>query len=401
MKRTLYILLIFLPLLVSQTGLALAQEPFPPVDLDETSLPKSMFSIPKVEGADPFDRDLSKEGISALATTPLVNGNFEQGRNVGWVEYSTHGWYLVLNKSNLNAPPHGGSWAAWLGGDDNDLSEIYQTNISITSPTRLRLWYWIGSQDSCGNDYGYVVFNSVTVYTWDLCSANNTGGWEALDLDLSAYSGQTASLIIAVMTNSTLNSNLFIDDVSLYSTFADVPFDFWSWQHIEAVYNAGITGGCGTSPLRYCPNNTVTRDQMAVFLLKAEHGSGYTPPAATGVFNDVPTSYWAAAWIEQLAAEGITGGCGGGNYCPTNPVNRAQMAVFLLKAEYGSAYTPPTAAGIFGDVPTSHWAADWIEQLAAESITGGCGGGNYCPTNPVNRAQMAVFLQKTFGLILP
>jgi hypothetical protein len=72
---------------------------------------------------------------------------------------------------------------------------------------------------------------------------------------------------------------------------------------------------------------------MAVFLLRARHGAGYTPPAVgagTG-FGDVPTSHWAAAWIKQLAAEGITGGCGGGNYCPEAAVNRAQMAVFLVK----------------------------------------------------------------------
>jgi hypothetical protein len=70
---------------------------------------------------------------------------------------------------------------------------------------------------------------------------------------------------------------------------------------------------------------------MAIFLLRAEHGSSYTPPAATGVFGDVPPSYWAAAWIEQLYAEGITGGCGGGNYCPSQAVTRAEMAVFLVR----------------------------------------------------------------------
>ena len=54
-------------------------------------------------------------------------------------------------------------------------------------------------------------------------------------------------------------------------------------------------------------------------------------PAATGVFNDVDLSYWAVHWIEQLAAEGITSGCGNGNYCPEDPVTRAQMAVFLVR----------------------------------------------------------------------
>jgi hypothetical protein len=144
----------------------------------------------------------------------------------------------------------------------------------------------------------------------------------------------------------------------------------------------------------------VTRAQMAVFLLKGVHGSGYTPPAvgsSTG-FADVPVTYWAAAWIKQLAVEGITGGCGGGNYCPEGNVTRAQMAVFLLKAKHGSAYVPPAATGLFADVPIGYWARNWIEQLAVEGITAGCGGGNYCPESNVTRAQMAVFLVKTFNL---
>jgi hypothetical protein len=72
---------------------------------------------------------------------------------------------------------------------------------------------------------------------------------------------------------------------------------------------------------------------MAVFLLRAKHGSSYAPPSigAGSGFTDVPPSYWAAAWIKQLAAEGITGGCGSGTYCPEAPVTRAQMAVFLVR----------------------------------------------------------------------
>jgi len=184
------------------------------------------------------------------------------------------------------------------------------------------------------------------------------------------------------------------------SSFADVPSNYWAWQYIERLYNAGITGGCSTTPLNYCPDSTVTRAQMAVFLLKGVHGSSYTPPAvgASTGFADVPTSYWAAPWIKQLAAVGITGGCGGGNYCPDTPVTRAQMAVFLLKSKHGVAYLPPAASGVFNDVPVGYWADKWIEQLAAEGITGGCGGGNYCPDTPVTRAQMAVFLVKTFNL---
>jgi hypothetical protein len=141
---------------------------------------------------------------------------------------------------------------------------------------------------------------------------------------------------------------------------------------------------------------------MAVFLLRGIHGSAYNPPpvgTSTG-FTDVPTTYWAAAWIKRLAAEGITGGCASGKYCPESAVTRAQMAVFLLRSKYGATYTPPgvgNGSG-FSDVPSSYWAAAWIKQLVAEGITAGCSAGSYCPEAPVTRAQMAVFLVKTFGL---
>jgi len=143
----------------------------------------------------------------------------------------------------------------------------------------------------------------------------------------------------------------------------------------------------------------VTRAQMAVFLERGMNGSDYSPPAATGnVFLDVGAGTFAASFIEQLASDGITAGCGNNNYCPDDVVTRDQMAVFLLRAKYGSAHSPPAATGDFGDVDSSHWAAAWIEQLAAEGITAGCGGGNYCPNNEVTRDQMAVFLVRTFGL---
>lgn len=179
--------------------------------------------------------------------------------------------------------------------------------------------------------------------------------------------------------------------------FNDAPPGSFAFSFIEALARAGITGGCGNG--NYCPDDSVTRAQMAVFLERGINGSSFVPPAATGtVFLDVGATDFAANFIEQLSADGITGGCGDGNYCPGSQVTRAQMAVFLLRAEHTSAYSPPAATGVFADVPVNGFAADWIEQLAAEGVTSGCGGGNYCPDAPVTRAQMAVFLVRTFGL---
>jgi hypothetical protein len=130
-------------------------------------------------------------------------------------------------------------------------------------------------------------------------------------------------------------------------------------------------------------------------------GAGYAPPAASGtVFTDVPAGAFAGAWIEDLATSGVTGGCGGSLYCPGAAVTRAQMAAFLLKARHGSGYVPPPAQGTFSDVPVSDPFAPWIEELAAEGVTAGCGGGGYCPNAPNTRGQMAVFLGRMFGMRL-
>ena len=181
--------------------------------------------------------------------------------------------------------------------------------------------------------------------------------------------------------------------------FPDVPVTHPFYDFVMKTEDDGVSAGCGGAG--FCPDTPVTRAQMAVFLLKASLGEHYAPPPATGtVFADVPAGAFAADWIEDLAARGITGGCGGSDYCPDAAVTRRQMAAFLLKAEHGPAYVPPAASGIFGDVPAGDTFAPWIEELYAEQVTGGCQASPllYCPTNANTRGQMAVFLVKTFDL---
>ena len=178
------------------------------------------------------------------------------------------------------------------------------------------------------------------------------------------------------------------------SDFLDVPQGDIFHPAVEQIYRRGITAGCGAG--NYCRNSPVRRDQMAVFLEKAKRGADFVPPDCTGIFPDVPCPGPFTNWIEWLFTDGITGGCGGGLFCPSNPVTRQQMAPFLLKDEHGSGYTPPACWGIFGDVPCPGQFTDWIEQLHNERITGGCQAVplEYCPTDSVTRGQMAAFLVK-------
>jgi len=180
--------------------------------------------------------------------------------------------------------------------------------------------------------------------------------------------------------------------------FFDVPQSNPYHAAIHTLAANGVTAGC--RPGYFCPDASVTRAEMAVFLLKSKNGATYVPPGATGtVFDDVPLGSFADDWIEEISAQGITAGCGNGDYCPDTPASRAEMAVFLLKTLLGSGYSPPPASGsVFGDVPANAFAAAWIEDLAARGITAGCGNGNYCPDASVRRGEMAVFLVSTFNL---
>ena len=183
------------------------------------------------------------------------------------------------------------------------------------------------------------------------------------------------------------------------SDFLDVPPANLFYVSVTTLVSNAITVGVGGG--LYGVAQDTLRQQMAVFLLKARYGLCYVPPpCTTPVFTDVPCSSSFAPWINELVAEGITGGCGDGTtYCPSNPVLRQQMAVLLLRTLAGIAYTPPVCVTpTFADVPCSSPFAPWIYELVARNITAGCGSGNYCPTTSANRGQMAVFVVKTFSL---
>ena len=179
-------------------------------------------------------------------------------------------------------------------------------------------------------------------------------------------------------------------DIYRISTFADIPVTHFAFRQIESVFSSGITAGCSSNPLSFCPDDPITRAEMAVFI---ETSLGNPANACTGRFGDVPLTNPFCGFIERLSGDGITSGCGGGNFCPDAPVTRAEMAVFVEAAIRnpanvcaGNAFTDVTATTVGGTF------CGFIERLGADGITGGCTSTTFCPNNPVTRAQMAVFL---------
>jgi hypothetical protein len=238
----------------------------------------------------------------------------------------------------------------------------------------------------------------------DMTPVTTTGFADgALPVGQTYFDATTNTAITVLgMTATTLTVQVSIGP---RGTFVDVPTTHSGYSAIEALVYNGITLGCATSPARFCPEQAVTRAEMAVFIERVKRGAAFSPTGTGAIFADVAATYWAAGFIEQLYTDGITTGCASSplRYCPTANITRAQMAPMLIKARYGSTFNPGAATGtLFADVPASHPFAAWIERLYQYGITLGCTGTprNYCPNASVTRAQMAMFLVRAFGLPL-
>ena len=272
----------------------------------------------------------------------------------------------------------------------------------------------------------------------------------------------------------TLTYRLQVSRAPLTPTFSDVPASDPGYSYVEALAASGITAGCGGG--NFCPDQSITRRQMAVFLSRAlglayRFGTVETtlqvpewrfrpisdsityedtgPPQLSRyavsapvvpVFEseiDIPTSAVldeidfdycddrpaASEPIDlqilgngfSIALDSVPGaGCGSAqatNIGSTNDYSKL-IAVIRVGSPFGNSQarfqgvrftyhlqvSPAPATATFADVPTSDSAFAEVEALAASGITGGCGGGNFCPGNPVTRRQMAIFLAKALGL---
>ena len=355
------------------------------------------FSFPSEYGVSPVDIVAGPDGSLWFTLTNAPYGSIGRITTGGvFTEFPIP--TVLSNPRYITVGPDGALWFTEAGG--NRIGRITTAGVITEFPTTGRgplritagpdgaLWFTASDVESNIGRIGRITtagviteFRTPTFGSWPLGIVAGPDG----ALWFTEFNGEQIGRLRAAG-----------------SIFADVPADhpFATW--IEALVTAGITTGCSTSPPQYCPDGTVTRGQMAVFLLRAKHDAGYSPPAAKGtMFTDVPASQPFAPWIEALVAEGMASGCSSSppQYCPDAAVTRAQMAVFLLRAKHGAGYSPSAATGtMFTDVPASQPLAKWIEQLAREGITGGCGATSYCPDATVTRAAMAVFLVRTFNL---
>jgi len=286
--------------------------------------------------------------------------------------------YVAGETASTDFPGTTGSAQASSGG----FYDAFVTKLNSTLTTILQSTYLGGSGDddvrsiaidSAGNIY-------VTGPTTSTNFPGTAGGAQP------SYGGGGKDVFIAKL-DSRLAAILF----------SDVPSDYWACDYIRSIYNAGITRGCAQddpntpeNERRYCPEDSVTRGQMAAFIIRAKYGENFSY-TTTPYFTDVPSTHTFFKYVQKLRDDGIT--VVTGTYSVDSCVTRGQMAAFIIRAKFGENFTYTTTP-YFSDVPSTHNFFKYVQKMKDEGITAVT--GTYNVDSFVTRAQMAAFLARAF-----
>lgn len=187
--------------------------------------------------------------------------------------------------------------------------------------------------------------------------------------------------------------------------FSDVPQDAYYALPVAALADGGAFVGtlCEDG---FCPHEPIDRKTAAVWVVRVIDGQDpgeRDPDDAQGQrFDDVDPDSFYAPFIERLAEQWLTFGCGDGiGFCPNQDLSRAQAAVMLdrMWPRYRFGLAPDPG---FSDVPTDAWYHQEVAELYQDGVTVGCGDGSrFCPDGATTRAQMATMLYRLRGPIRP
>jgi glucose/arabinose dehydrogenase len=334
----------------------------------------------------PYVGVAGRDEIWAIGLRNPWRASFDRETDALWIADVGQGSWEEINRDATNGAGRNYGWDCREGLHAFETAGC--TGATFIDPI---LEYGHGSGD-CSVTGGYVYRGSVFAALYghyvlgDFCSGRLWTVDAAAARPALVLQRDTAYQITSFGESE--GGELFVTDYSggrLLRVVA-VPFsDIGSSPFFDSImwlYEQGVTNGCGDG--RYCPLDFVTREQMASFLARA---LGLASTSVDFFADDEASPHEAD--INRLAAAGITLGCGPSAFCPAQLVTREQMASFLARALSLQA----TSVDFFVDDEASPHEAD-INRLAAAGVTNGCGGGRYCPSDYVTREQMAAFLER-------
>lgn len=231
--------------------------------------------------------------------------------------------------------------------------------------------------------------NGTVVYT---VSANTNPTPRSGTLTVVLLGGAPVNLQIQILQTGTI----------VAQPFNDVPIDYPPVEYINQIHTAGLTKGCSLFPPLYCPEQRISRGEMAALLIRATLGNENFAYPNLPYFDDVPQNHPFFKYIQKLRELAITSGCSasGAFFCPGADVTRLQMAIFLIRAKFGrlaaNAGLGITPTPYFQDVAAGSAEFPFIQKMKDFGITSGCSVTQYCPGNSITRGQTAVFLARLF-----
>jgi carboxypeptidase T len=386
------------------------------------NLPAFLYSA-RVAGA-PYQlaQGPTPESASTVNATPAsfelraqLDEQFNGGQTISAAEYY------------IDTPPWRGGTAVPMNPLDGNFNSAVETATATITTSGSHLFY-VRGRDANGN-WGPVrgIFSpsgcssslaasnqsfssaggngSVAVTTGSGCgwTAASNASWITISSGSDGSGNSTVNYsVVANGTGSPRSGTITIAGLTFTVLqgvdFLDVPANHPFHTEIGKLSARGVTTGCGDG--NYCPEQVVTREQMAAFIIRTL-GEFDPPTPPLQRFTDVPPSNPFYNFIDRLAVLQITLGCGGDSYCPTSPVMREQMAAFMIRALHEPGYLPPLPGSQrFEDVSPSNPFYAHIEEMATRGVTLGCSASPplYCPGDTVTRAQMAAFLVRAFDL---
>ena len=251
-------------------------------------------------------------------------------------------------------------------GFSRDASNVYVWSRADLGGSRAAETANLESPETWGTGVGYTTVNGLQLqeYYGDTRLVRNWDKTWCAD-DNGAYASVHATAQIQVPDGASLGTFRFW----AYDSDPDVDLWFYVWEACQPI---------GYDP----PTNTLIVQGQTL------GSSGYFPGSRS--LNNLTADNKACAYTVAV------------QFAPTGEDCRGDaLMVNKLQFSWTRQVSPPPATASFGDVPTNHPFFQFVEALAKSGITGGCGGENYCPDAPLTRGQMAVFLAKALGLQWP
>ena len=298
--------------------------------------------------------------------TPVTSVNPQDNNKTFYVDYSSGGG------------DHGG------GGGGGGGSSSSSSRVTVASTTHGRVT--VSPDNPKTGDTVTITVRPDDGYVLDTLTVTNASGKE---VELTKVN-DTRYTFVMPSSKVTVKATFVAEEPS-GMPFTDVASGAWYYDAVSFVYKRGLMSGTGDN--LFSPNVTTSRGMIVTILYRLD-GS---PSASSAGFTDVTSGQWYTDAVNWAAANDIVAGYGNGLFGPNDTVTREQMAVILYRYAQYKGYDTSASNSLNGytDVGgVSSWALTAMQWANAEGLINGTSSTTLSPTSGATRAEVAQILMR-------